>query len=71
MPKEVAGRVADLIGGAPQHTVECSGAQFSVNLGVHVSVRCRTNPSHVGWLVGGTDRDFCSMTTDPAMSCSL
>ncbi|OWF50198.1 sorbitol dehydrogenase-like isoform X2 [Mizuhopecten yessoensis] len=33
-PEDLATKVADLIGSAPQHTVECSGAQSSVNLGV-------------------------------------
>ena len=35
--EDVAVRVADLIGVMPDRTVECSGAQFAVNLAVHVS----------------------------------
>ena len=36
-PPIVAKKVAELLGGAPERTIECSGAQFSVNLGVYVS----------------------------------
>ena len=36
-PQGVAKKVAELLGGAPERTIECSGAQFSVNLGVYVS----------------------------------
>ena len=32
-----AKKVAKILGGAPERTIECSGAQFSVNLGVYVS----------------------------------
>lgn len=35
-PEELAPKVAKLIGGAPEHTIECSGAQFSVDFGVYV-----------------------------------
>ena len=35
-PEVVAKKVAELLGGAPERTIECSGAQFSVNLGVYV-----------------------------------
>lgn len=34
--EDVAKKVADEVGGAPDRTIECSGAQFSVNLGVIV-----------------------------------
>ena len=37
-PTDVAKRVAEVLGGAPERTIECSGAQFSVNLGVYVSI---------------------------------
>lgn len=33
----VATRVLDILGAMPDRTVECSGAQFAVNLAVHVS----------------------------------
>ena len=36
-PEEVGLEVAEVLGGAPDRTIECSGAQFSVDLGVHVS----------------------------------
>ena len=38
-PQVVAKKVAELLGGAPERTIECSGAQFSVSLGVYVSTQ--------------------------------
>lgn len=35
----VRSRVHQALGGAPDHSVECSGAQFSVTLGVQVRGR--------------------------------
>ena len=34
--ESAATRVAQALGGQPDRTIECSGAQFSVNLGVYV-----------------------------------
>ena len=36
-PEAVAKQVAEVLGGAPGRSIECSGAQFSVDLGVYVS----------------------------------
>lgn len=45
--EEVAKKVAETLGGAPDRTIECSGAQFSVNLGVFA-----TKPGGVFTIVG-------------------
>ena len=34
--ENVAKKISDLLGDAPDRTIECSGAQFSVHLGVNV-----------------------------------
>ena len=36
-PEAVASKVKEVLGGAPERSIECSGAQFSVDLGVYVS----------------------------------
>lgn len=46
--EDVAKKVSDEIGGAPDRTIECSGAQFSVNLGVIV---CLTKHSLLKYLI--------------------
>jgi L-iditol 2-dehydrogenase len=37
--EDVAAKLADLLGAMPDRTIECSGAQFAVNLAVHVSYK--------------------------------
>lgn len=46
-PEVTAKKVAKILGGAPERTIECSGAQFSVNLGVYA-----TRPGGVFVIVG-------------------
>ena len=36
-PEAVASKVKEVLGDAPERSIECSGAQFSVDLGVYVS----------------------------------
>ncbi|WAR07450.1 DHSO-like protein [Mya arenaria] len=45
--EQVAAKVAETLGAAPDRTIECSGAQFSVNLGVYA-----TKPGGVFVIVG-------------------
>ena len=36
-PESIALKIGEMMGGAPHQTIECSGAQFSVDLAVYVS----------------------------------
>lgn len=36
--EDLAFKVADLLGVMPDRTIECSGAEFAVNLGIHVNM---------------------------------
>ena len=57
-PEAVAKQVAEVLGGAPGRSIECSGAQFSVDLGVYVSsgfcccnsrIKTRNSPITLFW----------------------
>ncbi|KAJ8315827.1 hypothetical protein KUTeg_007977, partial [Tegillarca granosa] len=58
--EELAPKVAELMGGAPEHTIECSGAQFSVNLGVYA-----TKPGGTFVIIGHGPKDV----SFPVVAC--
>ena len=40
--EQAAAKIEEILGGQPDRTIECSGAQFCVNLGVYVSLAILT-----------------------------